>query len=292
MSTVKSLENIQNDSSLATGCEQSPAVVSGNSSSWLGFFQSALYAVFPNHCYFCQTRVVQYRHSSDKSHATLCRSCYDSLPSVDKWAYYACSRCGESSGLKERYKPCDASIILCANCQKKTPAFDRTIFSWLYSYPLDSLVRAYKSQGETRLLAPLYEGLEHSLAKVYPKRCELPDYLVCVPQHWTKTIRAKPNCARQLAQLIAQRFGIEMLDPVRKTENSSKQKTLSLARRRANLRNSFSLTEDAHQLAGTHIMLVDDVMTTGATLHTISKLLKQAGARKVDAVVLARRVKR
>ncbi len=112
-----------------------------------------------------------------------------------------------------------------------------------------------------------------------------PDCLVPVPMHPKKLLQREYNHAWLLAQDISRTFNIPIRnDILYKRIHTRNQINLSAAKRRQNLRNSFQCVNSPPP----HIMLVDDVVTTGTTTNIISKLLKQAGCKRVDVFALTR----
>lgn len=120
------------------------------------------------------------------------------------------------------------------------------------------------------------------------KMCDRPDLVVPVPMHWTRRITRGTNPAEVLAEMVARKLGIpaatDLLNNRRKTR---KQGTLLPDQRRRNVRKAFSVSA-GYDIKDTYVLLVDDVMTTGATCNELSKMLRQAGARKVSVAVVAR----
>ncbi|WP_197440989.1 ComF family protein [Thalassoglobus neptunius] len=117
------------------------------------------------------------------------------------------------------------------------------------------------------------------------------DLIVPVPHHWVDRILSP----RPPVELIADRLGGFLMVPVehhilRKHRRTPRQRTMeNVTQRRQNLRAAFTVPKQA-TLDGAHILLVDDVLTTGTTCHRVSSELKKAGARRVDVVVIARHV--
>jgi len=107
------------------------------------------------------------------------------------------------------------------------------------------------------------------------------DYLIAVPLHPTRLIKRRYNQATLLARALA-----KICDVIKKTESQGKFK----ARQRfQNVKGAFSVRERAlSRIQDKHIVIIDDVFTTGATLDSCANILKRAGARRVDGICLAR----
>ncbi|TXT21152.1 MAG: phosphoribosyltransferase, partial [Gallionellaceae bacterium] len=142
----------------------------------------------------------------------------------------------------------------CGRCLKRPPQFDRTVAVFAYAFPVDKLVQALKF-GEQLLLAPQLAG---RLAQRIETR---PDCIVAMPLHPAR-LRER-GCVR---------------DP-------PPQSALPWKERGRNMRKAFACTGD---LSGKHVAVVDDVMTSGASINELAEALRQAGAREVSAWVVAR----
>lgn len=220
--------------------------------------------LFPAHCRLCG--------SATRSDLPLCGGCLADLP----WLRSSCHRCAQALPVARQDVPC-------GHCQQRPPAFDTTTGLFLYRSPVDYLVKRLKFSGEldiSRLFAQLLAG------KVYDAGLRLPDRLVPVPLHVTRLRERGFNQAGELARHLGRTLEIEV-DPrlCRRTRATRPQSLLPAASRRKNLRNAFSASS---QLAGEHIAIVDDVMTSGHTCNELAQVLKSAGAGRVDVWVIAR----
>jgi len=115
-----------------------------------------------------------------------------------------------------------------------------------------------------------------------------PDLVVPVPMHWTRRISRGTNPPEILAEMVARKNQIPLIaDLLRNRRKTRKQGTLLPDQRRRNVREAFSVSA-GYDIREAHILLVDDVMTTGATGNELSKILCRAGAKRVSVAVLAR----
>lgn len=116
-----------------------------------------------------------------------------------------------------------------------------------------------------------------------------PDVLVPLPQHWAGRFRSQHNAAEVLADVLSRmlnlRFDSQLLARSRKTK--PQKRTESVAARRENQRDSFRVPADS-SLQGLKVLLVDDILTTGATANEAARCLKKAGAEVVGIAVIAR----
>ncbi|WP_078085247.1 ComF family protein [Microbulbifer mangrovi] len=170
----------------------------------------------------------------------------------------------------------------CPRCLRKPPPQSSCHTCWYYAYPVAQLIQRFKYQ---RDLAAGRTLAELAARQLHPGP-ERPDLLVPVPLHWRKQLSRGYN----QAQLIADTLGHSWRIPVdnralRKITPTGSQQELRRSERLKNLSNSFAC--DPH-VNGLHIGLVDDVITTGATLEVACRALLAAGAIRVSAYALAR----
>ncbi len=150
-----------------------------------------------------------------------------------------------------------------------------------YAHPLDKLVQALK-YGERLSLA---NSLADSLAR---RVLRSPDYVIPMPLHPLRLRERGFNQSLELARRIAGRLGIPILpDACRRVRDTPPQSALAWKERGSNVRRAFDCESD---LSGKHIAVVDDVMTSGATLNEVAIALRKAGASEVSAWVVARTV--
>ena len=151
--------------------------------------------------------------------------------------------------------------------------------AFAYAFPLDKLVLALK-YGEKFLLADM---LGDQLAQRVSTR---PDCLIPMPLHPQRLRERGFNQSLQLAKRIGQQLNLPVLPHAcKRIRNTPSQSTLAWKERGKNMRKAFSCSAE---VAGKHVAVVDDVMTTGATLNELSATLLAAGATEVSAWVVAR----
>jgi ComF family protein len=207
--------------------------------------------------------------------APLCKPCQTELP----WLGTQCEICA---------LPLAAIGMVCGECQTQPPQFDHVFAPWHYSFPVDTLITRFKHHGKWpvgRLLGTL---LSHHLHHAFAQGLPRPDFLLPVPLGKHRLRERGFNQAGMLATWLHQQLGLPLNTQLLKRERETDaQQDLDANARKRNLRNAFVLT-DAAQIEGKHVALVDDVLTTGATANTLARLLKKAGARRVDVYCLAR----
>lgn len=198
----------------------------------------------------------------------LCAACAAQLP----WLGHACLRCA---------LPLPAPGT-CGECLRHPPPLDRVHAAFLYGFPLDRLLPRFKFHDDLaagRLLSLLMLDRLQALPR--------PAALVPVPLHRQRLRSRGYDQALELARPLARVLVVPLLARALVRERATRaQSELDAGRRMANVQGAFRVGAGARLPA--HVVLVDDVMTTGATLHAAARCLRQAGVQRVDAWVCAR----
>lgn len=217
----------------------------------------ALARAIPNRCFLCGGASVL---------DLICERCDALLPAADPDR--ACPVCA-----------LPGSAGVCGRCQIRLPAFDATVAGFEYRFPLVEMIQSLKY------------GRSLALARTLGRRlaahaCGPWDAVVPVPIH-PQRLRARGfNQAIEIARPIARQWRLPLLvDPVDRVRATPPQPGLTAAERARNLRGAFASNAD---LSGRSLLVVDDVMTTGATLDEFARVLKARGARQVVNLVVAR----
>jgi len=179
--------------------------------------------------------------------------------------------------------------MLCGRCVVKKPAYDMARAAFQYDDKSRSMILGFKHGGRT-------EGLNTFSAHMRRAgRLFLPDadYLVPVPLHYSRRIKRRYNQSALLARALARiSRPVFAPDSLQRRRATPPQGGKSAAGRRRNVQGAFAVrNQEKLRIQGAHIVLIDDVMTTGATIEACARTLKQAGAKRVDALALARVVK-
>lgn len=178
--------------------------------------------------------------------------------------------------------------MICGACQKKPPAFARVEAPWRYAFPVDNLITRFKHQGQWPFGRLLGELLAEHLQHAYDEGLPRPQALLAVPLARRRERQRGFNQARMLADWLSRALQIPASDDwLVRTQDTPAQQGLDAATRKRNLRQAFQVV-DAAKIAGQHLALVDDVLTTGTTANTLARLLLRAGAERVDVYCLAR----
>lgn len=171
-------------------------------------------------------------------------------------------------------------------CEDQSPEFDRAIVAVDYGGPWPGLLAKLKFQGATALAKPLAQLLTEA---VRPRRGAT-SLIVPVPLSRQRLRERGYNQSWLLAKQVGQHLGIQArMDILERPHHTQRLMSLSAQDRLQQIQAAFKVSHRRHpHLQGRHIALVDDVMTTGATLNACTHALLEAGARSVSAWVVAR----
>lgn len=168
---------------------------------------------------------------------------------------------------------------LCGRCLRKRPLYDRTVAAFDYAFPVDKLVQALKFNEQLHL-APAFAA---RLARHIEIR---PDCVVAMPLHPARLAERGHNQSLEIARHLASRLQLPLLPHACvRLRDTPPQSSLKWKARGKNLRGAFRCDAD---VAGLHVAVVDDVMTSGASLNELALALRRAGAREISAWVAAR----
>lgn len=241
---------------------------------WLRRLLARVPPLLPSSCALCGAA----------GHTTLCQPCHKRFYTRQ---HRRCIQCALPM-------PVTGKELRCGNCQKERPAFDATIVATDYFAPSDQLALALKFGGDLRL-APLLARLIHDATQRNPVpgsdvQLPLPTLLAPVPLGLARLQERGFNQALEIARPLARLLDVPLRPQLleRKKETQA-QSALPMGARARNVRSAFALPfASMDQVRGLHVGIVDDVMTTGATLNEVAIVLKRHGARRVTNLVFAR----
>ena len=202
--------------------------------------------------------------------ALMCESC---LNNASRPPSNVCMKCGERTR---------EFLRLCGDCVALPPPLDRLVPVYRYDGIARSAVHALKYRGITAIASSMAREM---WVHPYFRRAKI-DCVVPVPMHESRLRERGYNQAAMLACDVAEHLGIRYIEnALAKIRATQSQVELSRQERAVSLRNAFDARYD---FADAHILLIDDVCTTGSTLMNCAATLKRAGARRVSAVVFAK----
>lgn len=212
--------------------------------------------------------------------AALCAGCWSRLAFIEAPLCVCCGRPFEFA-LGE--------AALCGTCSKARPLYERARAALRYDDASRDLVLAFKHGDRTDCAPALGAWLARAGAELVAD-CDL---VVPVPLHWWRLFRRRYNQSALLAHALGRQTGKPVApDLLRRTRATASQGHLGRAQRRRNVARAFRVDPGRRgALDGKRILLVDDVLTTGATAESATEALLEAGARAVDLLTIARVVR-
>jgi competence protein ComFC len=248
--------------------------------SWLTGIASALLGVvFPAECRICQQML------TTASRLPICEECLGGIRPIDE------EICGVCGGITGEIATHDGERLLCRRCrdpERQNFAFDRAISWSFYEGPLVRAILLLKFEQ----IEPLGELFGRMLAGLVAATCPAleADVVVPVPLHRERQRERGYNQAAVIAKPLAKRLGIAykpiLLSRIRPRPDKH---ILSLEERWESVRGAFA-TRPGSVVDNLRVLLVDDVLTTGATLDSCARALRDAGAKSVVGLTVARAV--
>ena len=230
--------------------------------------------IYPPRCLLCTRDIPSRQHSRD---GHFCEMCRDGLTQDSP---RACVRCGAPVG------PYLKTESGCLHCFRDKFAFARVIRLGIYHDQLRAACLRGKQRGAEGLVAALADLVWERAAEQFAEAGV--NLVVPVPHHWTQRVWRPHNPAETLGEVWGRRLRVECVPPIlKKLRRTPPQTHLGPQERRTNLRKAFAATES---LAGSVVLLADDVLTTGTTADEAARALVEAGADRVVVAVLARGV--
>ena len=218
----------------------------------------ALARLLPQDCFVC---------GQASGERLLCAACETDLPHL---AGPRCPVCALPT----------AAGAVCGACQSAPPHFDATTAAFRYAFPVEHLVQALKYRHRLPLAGWLSDALA---ARVDPAGL---DGIIPLPLSARRMKERGFNQAQEIARPLARRLGLTLLsEACVRVRDGASQASLPWKERQANIRHAFECRID---LTGMRVAVVDDVMTTGATLNELARTLKLHGAARVENWVAAR----
>lgn len=230
--------------------------------------------IYPPRCALCLTS----SQIANKTAIELCEACQNNLKTVST----ACFQCGIPLQQTQPEQ-------LCGECLKKPPAYDQVISIYHYQQPLIWLIQQMKFHKKTRiahLLAQLMSRyIEQSIAD---ELISVPDAIIPVPLHHKRQHQRHFNQAEELSTVISKSLQKPIdMQYIERYLSSQQQSGLDAKQRKKNVKGIFKITNRKRKQYQ-HVVIIDDVMSTGSTVNEVAKVLKKSGIKKVDVWVLAR----
>ena len=223
-----------------------------------GLAQKLGNALLPGSCLLC---------GADSQSELLCPACNADLPTLPP---HLCPLCADQTTHGER----------CGACLKDAPHFDRTVALFHYDFPLDRIIHALKYGHQLAVATWCSQRLSKRLAT------DNVDLIIPLPLHPQRLIERGFNQSAEIARGLGSSLRTPLdRDNVLRTRPTPPQADLPHKERKKNVRGAFECRAD---FTGQHLLLIDDVMTTGATVNECARVLKLHGAASVTVAVIAR----
>lgn len=227
-----------------------------------GLASLALNLLYPSVCPSCK------KHSDNFEYSPICKNCWDK---IEQYSGPSCSVC--ANPLVSEY------ATICENCINDIPKFSKALSYGLYSGTLAEAINRMKFHSIKRLAKPLTRLL---LALPIPEQ----DCILPVPLSKKGLISRGFNQSLLISKILSEEINIPLfINALIKTKDTMPQIGLNAKQRMKNVKGAFAANSD---IKGLKLLLVDDVMTTGATARECAKTLIKAGAKEVVVITLAR----
>lgn len=228
--------------------------------------------VYPKKCLACKEKL-----KVPAQNEPICARC---LVKIKKNIPPFCSSCGR------HLKKTNLTKNICPHCLETKLHFDRAFSPFAYEGAIKKLIHEFKYRGKN-YLGPYLSAMMVEFIKEYDLPIDYIDFIIPIPLHKTKLREREFNQAQILAELIAKEFGKDTLIGALKRHRYTKTQTdLEIAERLENVKDSFLVT-NPQTVKDKNFLVIDDVLTTGATSSEAAAALKEAGANIVLVLTLA-----
>lgn len=236
-------------------------------------WQGLLDIIYPNKCHACKNKI-EAENSIDQ---LICLACWDKIK-INLPPF--CWQCGR------RLQKKDFAKNTCSGCVRRRLHFDRAFSPCRYEGVMADLIHEFKYKGKDYLGRPLGK-LMSNFIKEYDLPIKDIDLVMPIPLHKTRLREREFNQARLLGECIAEEFGKEMVsDCLIRERHTLSQTQIDPAQRLKNVQGSFAV-RDGGLTKNKNILLIDDVLTTGATCSEAALALKSAGSGIIFVLTLA-----
>ena len=215
-------------------------------------------------CVFCGSRRLE-------GEGLICAGCDAELPRNRP----ACPACAAPLAVPL------AQDLRCGSCQHEPLPFTAAVAPLRYEYPVDAAIRRMKFNAQLYYV-PAFRGL---IQEAYKALAYAPDAVLPVPLHWRRQAWRGFNQAEELAKPLCRETGLPLLRGVRRIRATPYQSGLDSTARQLNLRDAFAVRGKP---TARHVLIVDDVITTGSTAAQLAVCLLESGVESVSVLALAR----
>jgi len=236
-----------------------------------------LSTLFPSRCLLCQKTVVA---QLDNENIEICPDCLRQLPYNEN----SCRQCALPLAIDLEEE------VLCGRCMKNPPAFDYSYSPLRYEGDIVRLVHQLKFNEKITVSRSLSEimlkYLSIKMAEQGESHSNSPDCLLPVPLHNSRLRQRGFNQSIELARVVAKQLNIPIeFDAISRRRSTTSQMGLDAKQRRKNIKGAFLVVKE---VSARHVLIIDDVMTTGSTVDELARTLKKSGVEKVGVLSFSR----
>ena len=240
------------------------------------FFNKLVNYIFPAQCIICKNII----ENNDGI-------CFECLKEIEFISEPRCAYCGFPFEIMYPNEKTKSKYFVCPKCLEKKPKFDKSLSVVRYNDASKKIILPFKHADRTNYAKIMGKMMASTLSPFKEKF----DIIMPVPLHLKRMVKRKYNQSALLANVIAKILKKPVVyNSLVRTKFKESQGHLSLKDRKLNVKEAFKI-KNPLKVKGKNVLLVDDVLTTGATLNECAKILKKAGAKKVIAITFARVVK-
>jgi len=229
--------------------------------------------LFPSRCILCQQTVLE---PAINQNIEICSSCYEALPHNDN----CCTHCA---------LPLPEDIdndVLCGRCIKNRPIFDYSYSLFRYEEEIINLVHQLKFGEKISYARSIGELLLTTMVDRLLPEQGMPDCVIPVPLHDRRLRERGYNQSTEIARVLAKKMDLPIAQgKVLRQRSTLTQTGLKADERQRNIKGAFKVVSE---LNDKHVLVVDDVITTGSTVNELAKVLKKSGVERVGVLSIAR----
>lgn len=230
-------------------------------------YKNAMEFTFPHTCICCDKSI--------EKEKIFCDDCFSKIPFVEGNLCYRCGRKLNLLPINEK--------MLCADCLNKRPIYDKARAAFQYNTVSKSCILKFKNTGRMDYKKQFVALLEQAGKDLFPDT----DIIMPVPLHWRRKVSRGYNQAGVIGKALSKKIKIPYTDKILiRSRHTPKQEKKTNKERHKNVKNAF-MVKKPRKIKNKTVLLIDDVLTTGATVNTCAKELKKAGAQTVFVLTIA-----
>lgn len=242
------------------------------------FAQKLLSGLFPSRCILCRQTVSEFavNESVVNKHVEVCLDCFNSLP-FNKTCCMSCAL-PLAEDINEN--------VLCGRCIKKSPIFDYCYSLFRYEDEVINLVHQLKFAEKISYARTIGEMLLTMLQDELQAKQGYPECLIPVPLHKSRLKQRGFNQSIEIARVLAKKLEIPIeYDAVMRQRKTTTQTGLNAKQRQQNIKGAFCAVDKINYK---HVLIIDDVVTTGSTVNELARVLKKNKVERVGVLSIAR----